>query len=733
MKINIHPKFYIAADGKEEIISPELSASNSFPELKLGLSITESENGFAYSVTAENCGREVLRLGSLSLGAGIDTYMVSYPQWNNCFFPSFFRCEWTHFFGYFMSPEEKIVGVYSETPIASYEYAYNGCGHRIEDLKFCLLHSGNMPPHHPQKLRGIKAGEKKEWKFNFFFPKDLCEFAEIIAEAGLPVIKAKNLVTVKGNKFDFEVLCRDKCETEIIASDGSRLKDFTPDTFGLYGITVRSENGKISTGFAYCRRPWEWYFKAARREAFAKPPKATTHCESWYGFYTMFLGAKRYPDKELDTLAEAMFDEIMPYAFNLKNAEPKVIADRVQNVSAFVGVLVDRFEADPKNGIKWLKTASRFADWILSRQGEDGAYYRGKNHYTCVIYPAKSILELVEAEKAIDDPYFKAAAKRHYESAERAVNNLTELLENIGTEGEHTFEDGMISCSALQIAAFALTLPPEKRGRYIEAAEHMISLHSCLEQLFTPDCRVRGTTIRYWEAQYDVELKHNMVTGPHGWSAWLLYALYYLYLLTGKEEYLTRLYSGMGACVQLISIRGELRWAFAVDPFVSAEKRLIPDIFSPVRDGYLSVKPGTPALRGKFISDTVGEEYIEMISGWYRVSDDNKVVGGFSGCPLFLKDKTLNIENQGGCCDNDVHEIFKCLEETLLDKAFLHEREDGSFFCCDCVIKEENGVLNLSFIDKVKLLNTNLKSEKNVMINGKMYCLKSGINLIPIL
>ena len=40
------------------------------------------------------------------------------------------------------------------------------------------------------------------------------------------------------------------------------------------------------------------------------------------------------------------------------------------------------------------------------------------------------------------------------------------------------------------------------------------------------------------EAQYDVFMLPNMISSPHGWSAWRAYATFYAYLLTGEERWL---------------------------------------------------------------------------------------------------------------------------------------------------------------------------------------------------
>ena len=82
----------------------------------------------------------------------------------------------------------------------------------------------------------------------------------------------------------------------------------------------------------------------------------------------------------------------------------------------------------------------------------------------------------------------------------------------------------------------------------------MLSAHRCLEQLLIPDSRMNGATLRFWEAQYDVLMgkSRNMMDSPHGWSAWLIPALWYQYLLTGEEEWLRKTMNIMGSCAQVI-------------------------------------------------------------------------------------------------------------------------------------------------------------------------------------
>ena len=466
------------------------------------------------------------------------------------------------------------------------------------------------------------------------------------------------------------------------------------------------------------------YMEAARRAAVLCPPHASTHCESWYGLFSAFLAAKHCPNEEEDKAADGMFRQIMPLMFDFENAKPKLLTERIQNVSALISLLVDRYESDKERNYHSLLTASKFADWLITRQRFDGGYYRNETLYTCVIYPAKSMLELYFAEKEAGErnAYFKNAAERHYRSAALAVDNLAERLEDIQTEGEQTLEDGMLSCSALQLALYALTLPQEKRGKYIKAAEHMVSVHRCLEQLENPDCRMRNATIRYWEAQYDVLILRNLQTSPHGWSAWLSYALYYLYLLTGKKSYLTELMNLTGACVQLISDGGKLRWGFAADPCVIAPKSAVPDYTKPIRGVF-----GGTGYREKFEKRIIGEEYIDMISGWYKTSENQPVTGGHYWCPLFTETEALKVDKQGGCCDNDVHEIFKCLEETVLKRAFIHQNEDGTLLCYNCKAFFENGKIKLIKTEEIDKVLINLRQKGVLVTDGRDFSCGSGV------
>jgi hypothetical protein len=337
-------------------------------------------------------------------------------------------------------------------------------------------------------------------------------------------------------------------------------------------------------------------------------------------------------------------------------------------------------------------------------------------------------LALCEKELAKDNKKYQERYERHYESAKKAVLDLVNLLEKIGTEGEHTLEDGMINCSILQIAYFALTLEESEREPFIKAAEHLVSIHRCLEEIVTPDCRTRGATLRFWEAQYDVMMLGNMMNTPHGWTSWKTYGTYYLYLLTGNEEYLKDTIDTMGACIQMVDEDETLRWAFIKDPY-TRYKVMVPDCETVFVDGYES----TPCdiekgYRGKYEVKTVTEGYVDQISGWYRAGEQ-KPMGGYDRCPLIYEDRWENVDNQSGACDNDVHEHFKCLEETLLKKVFIVCKDGLRGYNCSV---KDGDVIEVIPYGECEYIHINSDKDLIIKINSKEINVQKGLHMLKI-
>ena len=719
------PSFYAVINGKttDAIWTPDgyLSFRAVIDKTECRMSYRNWKGQPALEISLTNMGHVPFQPEKAGLRLGIDTYMDKYPDWFNKYFPTLMRNEKKHFFGYLQTPSGHTLGIVSPQPVASWSVEYNlgyqdpaphwFMGHRIESLNLDLLNALPLPDHHPQDLWTLNQGESRTWTIAFVDigkPEELEETLHRLA--GIPMLRMQKTTCRPGERISFDVLA-DNARTTVRNDRGEELPpaseeldDHTrritcvlPET-GLY--TVCADDGKRQAeGVLSAHASWEQTLKLARKGAWKYHQKATSHIESWYGFYSAFLGAQYFPDKELDQKLRRRFDYLFTLLHDTTKMVPKFYESRIQNTSGTINLLVRKYYAykNPED----IRKASRLADWLIKTwQRKDGAYVNHNTVYTSVIYVAKNILELALAEYQLgkENAGWKQAADRHYASAKRAIDQLTASQGNFETEGELTFEDGMVSCSALQIGMLGLMQKDTAaRAHYTKAMLDILESHNCLTQLRVPDARRRGGTMRYWEAQYDVQMLPNMFNSPHGWSGWRAYATYYAYLLTGEAHWLQETYNAMGAFSHLIDYRtGELRWAFVVDPYLKVRQTCNADTH--VTEDSLSFGNPHPDLYDtrNFI---FGEQYVNMISDW----------------------QTVNTQ------DNDVHEVFKFMGEAMLTNAFVIEYPDGTLTGYNCSILRKGNTLEVKADERQMVnLHCNLRNAYKVKFRGKTRETKAG-------
>ncbi len=712
------PAFYARWAGKEEVACWKPNGYLSFLAVLDGVECKiryrEYKSCPAMDVEITNRNFFPFQPEKAGLKLGIDTYMDKYPDWFHKYFPTLMRCEKTHFYGYLQSPEEHTLGIVCEQPVASWSVDYNlgymdpsphwFMGHRIESLNLDFLNALPLPDRHPQHLYQLQQGETKKWTILFVNVGKLENLERGINEMTmLPMIEAEKTSFRPAEEVVFKVWATapvvaikneagKACAVSLekVAKNCYKVKTSLPDV-GFYYVSLK-DGEKEAEAVLTVPQTWRWTLEKARENAFRYHQKATSHIESWYGFYSAFLAARYFPDKKWDVSLNERFELLFNLLHDTIKMEPLYYGSRIQNTAGTIGLLVDKFEA--QGDMKDLERASRLGDWLMrTSQREDGAYYNHGTKYTSVIYIAKSMLELALAEQqmAFKDKCWKAAYERHYQSAKAAVDELVHSQGNFETEGEMTFEDGMISCSALQIGMFALLQQDEEERKiYTKAMLDILNSHNCLTQLRVPDARRRQGTMRYWEAQYDVQMLPNMFNSPHGWSGWRAYATYYAYLLTGEEQWLQQTFNAMGAFANLIDYRsGNLRWAFVVDPHLKVEQACSADRSCT----FESLSFGNPHPRlydtRKFV---IGEQYVNMISDW----------------------QTVNTQ------DNDVHEVFKCMGEAVLTNAFVLERADGSVVGYNCKVKRKGNCLEI-IPDEFQIVNLhgNLKNSFEIVFRGR--------------
>ena len=700
------PSFYMN-DGQETLAATwtgtgELEFSASIDDVAARLKYHREPSFLTFEISMKNNGAEVFAPVKAGIAVGVDTYMDQYPHWLTKFFPTLLMNEKTHFYGYFQSPQGQVLGIASPDPIASWSVDYNLSyydipphwfyGHRIESVNLDLINTLPLPEHNPQDMWKLEPGEEKTWKVSLVPVTSLESFEQEMAEAtGLPMISMDRTSYMPGETAIFTIFADSTPEVVMDASfkvaeiaKGQWLVEANMHKAGRYDVTVTAGDYQ-SSAVILVNDSWAEVLKDARQAALDNHQKPSSHVESWYGFHSAFLAARHFPDNEIDAQLDDRFGLIYNKVFDAENAVPKLYEDRIQNTSSTIGMLVDRYEAFGRIGD--LEQAAALADWLIANnQDKGGAYMNGNVKYTSVIYVAKSIMELYLAESDLKEEVWQERAARHYESVKRAIDELVASQGDFQTEGEITFEDGMISCSALQVGLFALLQEdPVSRQHYAQAMMDILESHDCLAQLKVNDGRRRGGTMRFWEAQYDVLMVPNMFNSPHGWSAWRAYASYYAYLLTLDERYLKETFNAAGAFAGLIEQEtGKLRWAFVVDPYLRVRQ-----IAAPVEGlTFDDVTTGNP--HPDFYGSrefTIGEQYVDMISSWQPVNSQ----------------------------DNDVHEVFKFIEEAVLTNAFIVEREDGTLVGYNCSVEKRGRRLIVVPAEKqIVNLHMNLKSKYKV-------------------
>lgn len=700
------PSFYMN-DGQETLAATwtgtgELEFSASIDDVAARLKYHREPSFLTFEISMKNNGAEVFAPVKAGIAVGVDTYMDQYPHWLTKFFPTLLMNEKTHFYGYFQSPQGQVLGIASPDPIASWSVDYNLSyydipphwfyGHRIESVNLDLINTLPLPEHNPQDMWKLEPGEERTWKVSLVPVTSLESFEQEMAEAtGLPMISMDRTSYMPGETATFTIFADSTPEVVMDASfkvaeiaKGQWLVEANMHKAGRYDVTVTAGDYQ-SSAVILVNDSWAEVLKDARQAALDNHQKPSSHVESWYGFHSAFLAARHFPDNEIDAQLDDRFSLIYNKVFDAENAVPKLYEDRIQNTSSTIGMLVDRYEAFGR--IVDLEQAAALADWLIANnQDKGGAYMNGNVKYTSVIYVAKSIMELYLAEKDLKEEVWQERAARHYESVKRAIDELVASQGDFQTEGEMTFEDGMISCSALQVGLFALLQEdPVSRQHYAQAMMDILESHDCLAQLKVNDGRRRGGTMRFWEAQYDVLMVPNMFNSPHGWSAWRAYASYYAYLLTLDERYLKETFNAAGAFAGLIEQEtGKLRWAFVVDPYLRVRQIAAPVVGLTFDD----VTTGNP--HPDFYGSrefTIGEQYVDMISSWQPVNSQ----------------------------DNDVHEVFKFIEEAVLTNAFIVEREDGTLVGYNCSVEKRGRRLIVVPAEKqIVNLHTNLKSKYKV-------------------
>lgn len=687
--------------------------------VEYGLKYKKIDNGFYVEACIENVSSVRFIPEYVALRTGIDHYMDSFPQWDSKLFPTLLRCEHDGFYGYYSSPSGGILAVASPDPVAAWKICYNkiaeedegNCylnyldgGHRIYTSDFHLMNVHVDNERYPV-MEWLDPGERRIWRFFFSFVDSREDLPRFFAFRGrIPFIRSKIYSIEQGqyisgviysiNDISQAFICDERKKNTydlMIDKKDDCVFSFHSDPLikpGVYTVYVHDNDNRVGTAVYFVQREGVWYLEKARDAVLYNPPCPTHHMECFVSLYTLLYSESLlgWKSKEADNIFNYIVDSLYDY----KRHQMKYAATmRIQDTACMAALMAFKYKLS--NELRYLEYARYLGDFMLGLQHEDGGYYAQRTalksvHYTSVTYLGAYMFFLGTVESCTSG--FEEAGRKHIESAIKSFQDLLVRGEDIETEGESTFEDGMITCSIHQLSLWALNVDDEVlRYKIITECERLFEKHLCLSQDYVPDSRMNGATLRFWESQYALSIFSDFFDSPCGWSAWRSYGAWNLYILTKNKKYFYAVLNNIRACMQLIDNEtGVLRWGFTPDPYI------ITDAFLPSSDG------------GEVKNIRIGEQYLEMTSSWHRSIPFPRAKWGI---------------------DNLVHECFKAYSEIYLQNAVVVYDEE--IICMNCNAVFFDGILEVRSVgNTVQRIYFDLPGGTLVKMQGREFLIGWG-------
>jgi hypothetical protein len=82
-----------------------------------------------------------------------------------------------------------------------------------------------------------------------------------------------------------------------------------------------------------------------------------------------------------------------------------------------------------------------------------------------------------------------------------------------------------------------------KDEKYLQKAKEILDLHE-IWVINTPVCQMKGSTLRWWETQWEGDADGPAICAGHAWTIWRAEADHLYYQLTGDTKYLKKATNG---------------------------------------------------------------------------------------------------------------------------------------------------------------------------------------------
>ena len=219
---------------------------------------------------------------------------------------------------------------------------------------------------------------------------------------------------------------------------------------------------------------------------------------------------------------------------------------RIQEEFFGITLLLDAFRVFGDE--KYYEYAVRTTDsLLLNYQKEDGRLERpnGKvrEDYTTVCCPMIPLADMANFLKGRDparsEKYFAAAGRMAEYLFRRGMSFPTEG--GSASEAEPETEEGSVSCTALALLYYCRNVKREER--YIRKAKEILDAHENWV-IRAPLCQMHGSTLRWWETQWEGDADGPAICAGHAWTIWRAEADYLYSVLTGDAAHRIKAYNG---------------------------------------------------------------------------------------------------------------------------------------------------------------------------------------------
>ncbi|CAH0121229.1 hypothetical protein PAE9249_03755 [Paenibacillus sp. CECT 9249] len=184
--------------------------------------------------------------------------------------------------------------------------------------------------------------------------------------------------------------------------------------------------------------------------------------------------------------------------------------------------------------------------------------YGEKVDYTTVDVPLVHLTKLgklLQREGHPDsDLFLQAALRMAYHLSGRGLE--------FPTEGDPCTEEASMACTALSLLYAYHEL--EANETFLRQGADLLEFHDALEMKGF-DCRMTGSTLRYWETQYETRDWGPSINAGHGWAIWTAEAKLLLFLATAEMKWMVEACNAFVANMRKVEENGGMTCSFAPD------------------------------------------------------------------------------------------------------------------------------------------------------------------------